>query len=129
MRDFLKGLGAISFFIVVAGVALAFMKPAASPPRVESKPSAREVAEASWTAQRDKLRSECMGANADALPPAVFKQLLDSCDQQAADQIGPREYWVSEEEKLQAFEAQRRSYSASPSTAAGVPPHTDFSQR
>lgn len=120
MRDFLKGLGALLLFITVAGVALAFMKPSSSTPPRATKPSAREVAEANWSAQRDKPRSECIGSNADALPPALFKQLLDSCDQQVADQIGPREYWVSEEEKLQAFEAQRRSYSASPSTAAGA---------
>jgi len=118
MRNFLKGLGALSFFIVVAGIALAFMKPAASAPAVATKPNAREVGEANWTAQRDKLRSECMGANAEALPPELFKQLLNSCDRQVADQIGPEEYWASEEEKLEAFEAQRRAYSASSRTAA-----------
>ena len=113
MRDFLKGFGVLLFFVTVAGVALAFMKPSPrAAPTAPAKPTARQAAEATWTAQRDKLRSECMGSNADTLPPALFKQLLNSCDQQAAAQIGPEEYWASEEEKLQAAEAQRKAYGA-----------------
>jgi len=112
MRDFLKGLGVFLFFVTVAGVALAFMKPSPrAAPAAPAKPTTRQAAEAAWTAQRDKLRSECMGSNADTLPPALFKQLLESCDQQAAAQIGPETYWVSEEEKLQKLEAQRKAYS------------------
>jgi hypothetical protein len=113
MNDLLKGTVAILVFITVAGVALAFMPNSqltttTAPP----KPSARQVAEASWTAARDRIRSECMGGrNADALPPALFKQLLDSCDHQAAEQIGPEDYWVSEEMKLEALEAQQQASS------------------